>query len=56
MLKKILDKIEATQIIDRMKSVDNVKSELQKNITVPKEKKKSYAEIVRGTSPEITRT
>ena len=33
-----------------MQSVNNVKSELHKNITVRKEKKKSYAEIVRRCS------
>ena len=42
--------IEPSQIIDRIQSIDNVKSELHKNITVCKWKKKSYAEIVRGCS------
>ena len=42
--------IEPTQISDRMQSVDNVKSELHKNITVRKGKKKCYAERVRSSS------
>ena len=40
--------IEPTQIIERMQSVDNVRSKLHKTITIPKEKNKSYAEILRG--------
>ena len=34
--------IEPTQIIERMQSVDNIKSELHKNIAVCKGKKKNY--------------
>ena len=48
--------IEPTQIIGRTQSVDNVKSELHTNITVPKWKKKSSAEIASGTALEIRRT
>ena len=47
--------IEPTQIIDGMQSVNNVKSELHKSITVREGKKKNYAEIVKGCSSRINK-
>ena len=42
--------IEPPQIINRVQSTDNIRSELDENVTVRKGKEKSYAEIVRGCS------
>ena len=47
--------IEPTQIINRIWSDDNAKSELYKNVTVRKEKKKGFAEIVKVCTLEIMR-
>ena len=42
--------IETTQIIDRMRSADNVKSGFHKKVTFRKDNQKSYTEIVRECS------
>ena len=42
--------IETTQIIDRMRSADTVKSGFHKKVTVRKDNQKSYTEIVRECS------